>query len=496
MSIDPQAIALAKRFEPILLFHPDEKFFPIDPKFYLERSALWRSKPHLRSFYPGGSTAEKQDWGEQPSGFPRKPQLVKGEMAVLKDELTTGKRWLGEVDGLGTSPFLIVPESTTERLLNEDRFLQLTGWEPFVDAPGEVTATSNNRHPTLDANLYSAALQGGRSWYYAEYLTNEQLLTQFDHRAPNGPDLVWAVINNPRLNAPRLLIYHFFYALHEEPLRGCEAAGEGLTFATFAGEWSSVAILIDSSDTPLFIGLTSRNVGDPTSIPEEDNRVGMLVHSWSKVDLVGDHPKIFVSLGTHGNYLNPGPQDLVPFTPGDLDLSQGTCAQIETLDDVISGGEEITTPGEGPAVSWGVVAGGLAVNLLLGMILALIDAFSAGSFSSVTPAIDPNRKPQDETGGGPLGFGLILQPAGVFVREKSAALRIEDWSTKMPADNDNPRYDFIVDRDAQLWWPPRGVSRGYAGRWGPRVTNDPKDRRSGMRCPPFALMALKGIARL
>ena len=49
---------LAKRFEAILLFHPDETFFPIDPKFYLERSALWSSKPHVRNFFPGGSAAE------------------------------------------------------------------------------------------------------------------------------------------------------------------------------------------------------------------------------------------------------------------------------------------------------------------------------------------------------------------------------------------------------------------------------------------------------
>ena len=117
------------------------------------------------------------------------------------------------------------------------------------------------------------------------------------------------------------------------------------------------------------------------------------------------------------------------------------------------------------------------------------------SICARSSAIDPNRKPQDETGGGPLGFGLILRPAGLFVQEQAAALRTEDWPTKMPSAADNPRFDFIVDRDTQLWWPPRGASRGYAGRWGPRVTNDPKDRRSGMRCPPFALMVLEGIAR-
>ena len=61
MPVDPAAAALAKKFEPILLFHPSETFFPIDPKFYLERCALWRSKPHARSFFPGGAVQEKKD---------------------------------------------------------------------------------------------------------------------------------------------------------------------------------------------------------------------------------------------------------------------------------------------------------------------------------------------------------------------------------------------------------------------------------------------------
>ena len=61
---------------------------------------------------------------------------------------------------------------------------------------------------------------------------------------------------------------------------------------------------------------------------------------------MGEHPKIFVSRGTHGNYLTTGPHDLKPFTPGDIDLNQGTCAQIERLDEVIPGGEEVNIQGE------------------------------------------------------------------------------------------------------------------------------------------------------
>lgn len=480
MTIDAEAIGLAKRFEPILLFHPNENFFPIDPKFYLERCALWRNTP---------ASDKKTDWGEPPPGFPRKPQLAKGQIAALKSQATPGKIWIGDTDAM-------VAEPTTERPFTVDRFLQLTGWEPFVNAPFEVTATSHNRHPTLTANFYQRALQGGRPWYYAEYLSNQELMKQFGQRRPSGLDLRRAVIQNPRFNFPKLLVYHFFYALHDEPLRGCETAGEGQTFVTFAGEWSCVALLIDSANHPLFIGLTSRNVGDPTSVTSffaaklEENRIGVTVHPWKDVDdRVGGHPKIFVSRGTHGNYLTPGVKglhDVKPFTPGEkFDLNQGTCAEIETLDDVIPGGEEVNWPFN---MTFAIVATKVVLGppgwVWLGLELS-DDHF--GTY----PAIDPDRKPQDETGGPLSGFGLILHPEEVsFVPEQASAQRTEEWSTKMPGP------DFIVDRDTQPWWLPRGDIRGYAGRWGPCVTNDPKSRRAGMSCPAFALMFLEALARL
>lgn len=486
MPIDPEAVIMAKQFEPILLFHQNETFFPIDPKFYFERCALWRSAP---------PSDKKQDWGELPhTTFPRRPQLDKGKIAALKDEVLSGMSWIGETDASGQSPFLVIPEQTTERPLGEDRFLQLTGWEPFLNAPNEVTAASENRHPTLDVNFYNGALLGGRPWYYAEYYNHQQLLTLVGNRTPHGLDL-FKLVDNSRLSAPRLLIYHFFYALHEEPLRGCEKAVkavEGQSFATFAGEWTSVSIMINSANEPLYIGVTSRNVGDPKSVPDEENRSGMIVHPWKQVDQVDGHPKIFVSLGTHGNYLTAGLQALTPFTPGDIDLSIGTCAQIEKLDDVIPGGEEVDIPGEDPNY-WAILAKGI---LTVGIGLFWANSEGAfGSFSGFIPAIQPNRKPQDETGG-PL-FGLILRPTGLsYVPEQASAQRIEDWQTKMPESTDKRRYHFIVDRETQLWWPPLDKSRGYAGRWGPRVTNDPKTRRSGMRCPHFALQFIEALARI
>ncbi|MCC7367761.1 MAG: hypothetical protein IT306_05030 [Chloroflexi bacterium] len=479
MSINPEAVTLAKRFEPILLLHADERYFPIDPKFYLERCALWRSAP---------GSDKKADWGEAPrTVFPRRPQIAKGKIAGLKDEASGGTVWIGEPSNL------VIREAEQDRPPSEDRFMELDGWEPSVPSPNEVTATSNNRHPSLsDPERYATALQGAKPWYYVEYFNNQQLLREFGQRTPNGLDL-FRVITNARLSAPKLLVFHFFYALHEEPLRGCEEAGEGQTFATFAGEWTSVAVLLNSANEPLYIGLTSRNVGDPTSVPTEEHRLGMIVRPWKDVERIGEHPKIYVSRGTHGNYLTTGLHDAQPFTPGDIDISQGTCAQIEALDDVIAGGEAETIEGESGSP-------GIIVLKILGSMVVLpatpwlIGEDMWGTFATEIPAIEPNRKPRDETGG-PL-FGLILKPDGVFVPEQASAQRTVAWPTAMPAEGVRPRYDFVVDRETQAWWPPLGANPGYVGRWGPRVTNDPKRRRSGMRCPTFSLMFLQALATI
>lgn len=356
-----------------------------------------------------------------------------------------------------------------------------------------MTATSENRHPTLPPHFYDGALEGGRHWYYAEYFTNQQLLDAFTFREPHGIELFKLITATGPLGGPRVVVYHFFYALHEEPLSGCEKAGEGQLFLTFAGEWSSVAIIIDSRNRPVFIGLTSRNVGDPTSllpdggIPFEDNRIGMSVYPWEKVDAVGEHPKIFVSRGTHGNYLEPGPKlhPLQPFTPGDVDLNQKTCGEIELLDDVVPEDVEVTLEKEGPTV-WAILGAGFLITHI-GSIL-FRKALSTYSVH-YAPETDPNRAPQDETGG--PNFGLILRPADLSLSETSFAQTTEAWPTKMPDPADKPRYGFIVDRETQLWWTPRGPSLGYPGRWGPRVTNDPKQRRSGMRCPPSPCCSLR-----
>ena len=120
------AATLAGSFEPILLFDINESFFPIDPKWYLERCALWRATMPFDN---------KANWGQP-------PQIRKGMIAAINGpkEVAGGKTWLGTAGddfGITTLPTQQQPPPT------EEHFLEFVGWEPVATPP--VTPTSNNR---------------------------------------------------------------------------------------------------------------------------------------------------------------------------------------------------------------------------------------------------------------------------------------------------------------------------------------------------------------
>ncbi|MBZ0303466.1 MAG: hypothetical protein K8J31_27245, partial [Anaerolineae bacterium] len=49
---------IIQAYEPILYFHPDEKFVPVNPRTYIESSMLWPIQP------VGEKLHEKDSWGE------------------------------------------------------------------------------------------------------------------------------------------------------------------------------------------------------------------------------------------------------------------------------------------------------------------------------------------------------------------------------------------------------------------------------------------------
>jgi hypothetical protein len=67
MPIDDVA-DLIRRFEPVLFFHPDERFFPSDAKRYVENSTIWTVE--------GAKADDKTNWGGSgPGHFPRHPKF-------------------------------------------------------------------------------------------------------------------------------------------------------------------------------------------------------------------------------------------------------------------------------------------------------------------------------------------------------------------------------------------------------------------------------------
>jgi len=478
----------AKQFEPILFFHPSEQFFPIDPKWYLERSSLWRA---------ASPYADKNSWGEPPlKTFPRVPAVYRNNLAALQSE-AAGKTWIGEPSlDLGVAKAV-----EGQHPPGDEHFLDFGGWEPPIVAGSEVTSMSMNRYAALDPSEYAGPLTGSRPWYYVEYLNNADLIAFTKNRTPNGHNLFGVVTNKIPLS--QALVYHFFYPVHQEALEGCEKTGEATKFASFSGEWGSMAILLNSANRPAFIGLTSRNVGDPSIVEEEELRVGMSIFPWSKVQTVttssGDHPKLYVSNGTHGYYYSPGSHPVIGFTPG-YDSSRRSCGLVETLDDAISSEYSLNTsvpPDNSPSE---VVIILKVVSLIL-IWWAVIEVNSDQGQDVIVDTWATPTQPTDQTAadppGGP-GFGKIIRPAGLSFPEASrvAPDMLVDWKVNPYTAADGRAYDLAIDRNVQVWWNPRTETVGYCGRWGPRVEHDPFGRRCGMKCPDFLTMFLEGIAVL
>ena len=192
--------ALAKRFEPILHFHPDERFFPSDAKRYLEACALWRAETPFD---------DKILWRRLPPLSGTKPLIPAGGIAGAPGEP-------GELLG-----------SKAEHLTDskaEERFLNLAGWKDAASAPQpDVTATSQNTYSERDgiATRYNEddnkggerRLRESRFRYHAEFFDTARLKHLLS--GVSEPELSLVLEN---LNNPALLCYYFFYPAHDEPI--------------------------------------------------------------------------------------------------------------------------------------------------------------------------------------------------------------------------------------------------------------------------------------
>src|SRR5262245_56259373 len=99
--------ALVRRFEPLLHFHQEERFFPSDAKRYLEHSELWPAVGNL-SVNLGIQRTQKDNWGSL-SGDHRIPMIARGAVSAEAGEPGTF---------IGTTGTFVADGQFEERFLN------------------------------------------------------------------------------------------------------------------------------------------------------------------------------------------------------------------------------------------------------------------------------------------------------------------------------------------------------------------------------------------
>lgn len=470
--VDQEAVitALVRKFEPVLFLHPQEKFFPSDAKRYLERCALWRAQtPH----------DQKSNWGgDGTAPFPRKPEIEKGKIAALGGEPGTF---------IGT-----VPPSTRDREL----FLELAGWKDSAgtDQP-DVTATSKNTYSNRDKikDLYDndPGLNGSLYWYHAEFFDDARLRRLL--REVTQPDLTKVLDKRMGGNPTKefaLICYYFLFPAHEESLGGgCENI-EAKEFACHGGDWACLALLLErdgpsASFSPTFIGHSGRAVYDPADqlIPGQAGGTVVLKVSPATASEQAGSPRVFVAKGTHSLYRDAAPAKT------EHETWSYDCGRQETvtLTPPYTHGEFAKDFGIINAKIYGggifhIVAGGFAlpVGAVAGLTWAIAELASMGSDDSSTS----DKGSNDEVA--PEGAGRVIHPAGMQV--PPTWTDHQPWRSAQNVTIDGRRYDMLVDRSKQQWWPAAESIGGYEGLWGPRVETDAADNRAGKRFPPFWTM--------
>lgn len=320
-----------------------------------------------------------------------------------------------------------------------------------------------------------------------------------------------------RLRNPSLLCYYFFFPAHEESLAPpCDVHVYSKEFAGFAGEWACMAVLLERDNpsmqySPTWIGHTGRRLPDVevspgVSVPwpqafDPERRSNMKVHRWRPgtgaqallPELLGEqYPKLFVSRWTHSLHLLPGQHAVDPYP---ADIHPQWCGEFDTphaLDEY----KKSHPPAE-PKYFSAFVAKTFGGNLFgpLGFVAGMVWALLKGNAPGygITPAVALGDQPTPDTGPEPGDLGKVVHPTTVTISDAGA--QPQPWVANQNVPVGTRRYDLLVDRAIQVWWPSDDGSSGFRGRWGPRVEGDPVGRRAGMRFPPFWRMFFEAFAK-
>ncbi len=478
--------ALVEKFAPVLLLHPDEDFYPVDPKRFLEESALWRAAAEDAVEAPPllVNLSDKKLWGKRPRGtkatFPRVPNVARGTLRGLSGEQPAGKVWLGATVDPDTSP---AGELPTVRFPFEDipfgkadLWLDPAGWLESED----VTDKTVNKHANLpkiqqqwDDSATSNPRRNGRFWYTAEVIDQSGIafLLKFtadkyqDDRSKLLNDLVTSLNG---LEDAQMVIYHLFYPGHQDLLRKKDQppTTPPTEIRTYGGDWTSVAVLA-ARDKPILptrppgpfqgklIAVSRRNFTflELSSALRHD----LDLRLWSDADLtrMGDtHPLIFVSQGNHSNYLTPGDHESLAPTPPDGVIDQINKAIEDgkkAVDELNSSFDNLDTSRDIVVLLAKVVAGASLFGVfgaVVGLVAGLIEAASTSLpdvSGSIGPKIDPDQFKGSEPGPATTPVGSTTQGIGKALLPTGVSLT-DSLSGKLAGQNLQ-----LLAKDTQTW---------------------------------------------
>lgn len=506
-----QKIALFRAYAPILYFHPDERFVPVNPAVYIQSSSLWNGQP---------GDDDKNHWGQKDKDlqFPRLPLIPRGGISLNASEDTVNppmaisgvnKWFLGHYDKTrGIYPYL---SSNRE----EELWLSMAGWQDGDD----VTDISKNQGCDADRAAarwsHEAHLKSARNWYSAEVMDVDnlsRLLISIFHS--NGIDVEKML--RDQFGDVWVIWYYFLYPAHQEFLRRCEQFFDKASDGNYEGDWNAVCVLIKKPaifpweqpnhpfPDPEYVGygVRLRGISDQAIDDATLFRQGMNIRPWIDVEHIGQHPRIYVANGYHNNYSRAGTQNPINANIFGFEIEKLACGAVEGVDQIIDEVKNSWSDIKETAGDVGVTVAKVAAGSRIAGIWGALGGFIAGIVEALSSSADHERSPEEwkgleeEHGPQPQHYGLILTPPEVpkpvYTDDLDSTKNDNFTSIVVWAGDDHEQ---LVDRDVQLWWPGSGKMPGYNGRWGVRVQKDPMQRRSGITFPDFQRAFLNDLAR-
>lgn len=441
ITLDDKA-RLVSRFEPVLYLPIDEPAFPIRPREYAERSALWTSAP---------PDHHRNAWGT-PAGANREPLVPKGAL---------------------TAP--VVPPPGHEAWLDHG------GWH---DGP-DVTPSSINRRAAG-----AAGTRLPQPWYSADVWTMDDVAGAL---GADGLRLRFGLAPGDVVPAFEHLVvvaYHFLFPTHTRPRQNTEHPPETDPFASsYEGDWCTFAVLArgqtDASGqlrvetaSPEWAAYGQRV--RPAS-PDHDGHTyeRMQLRAWTDVLTSAEHPVVVASGGTHNLY------------PHDTPTTQDGKVEIQWIGE----GQRVSEPANSLARDsteepYGAV---LALKVLTGLLLGgpiglAIGGAAAGAEAAEaeeagfyeTPKLDASPPPEMDD---PLTDDWVdLEKDKIGKPEGLSTVPMGDASQSDVRNWACTPHEALTDGASWLLSGGSGHERmGFGGRWGVRCDADPFSRRAGDR---------------